>query len=173
MIPATAVVRFTNNASDTIISPAFTEFLWEQESSGRVNCHVEIDTEEYAPGGVVVAQAGTFVKGNAAGAFSIDFGTTLTATASQFWWPQTAVSQQPPLQTGQGRWGLFSRWDGLAANADTAGYSLLSPRTINQSVVFNLLGVGKPTKTLAAQHFINSGPLRFYFEFSYMSDPPS
>jgi hypothetical protein len=168
MIPCTAVARFNNNASTTVINPAFTEFLWEQESSGRVNCHVEIDTEPFTIEGETYGP-GRFVKGGARGAFTVYYGRDLQATSRKFWWPAGSQSQQPPLQTGQGRWGFMQRCDGLTR---LPGYTMVTPRTVGQSVVFNLVGIGKPSVTLAAAHFVAYGKLRFYFAFSYMADPP-
>lgn len=169
MTPATAVARFATNAADTIINPAFTEFLWEQEASGRVNCHVEVDTVAFTDEEEVTHGPGRFVKGGARGAFSVYYGQDLQATSSKFWWPDGAQSQQPPLQTGQGRWGFVSRMDGLRR---LPGYTMITPRTVGQSVVFNLVGIGKPSVTLGAAHFVEFGQLRFYFAFSYMADPP-
>jgi hypothetical protein len=34
------------------------------------------------------------------------------------------------------------------------------------------MSIQKNDVTLSAQHFLNSDDLRFYFEFSYMADPP-
>lgn len=171
MIPATAVAGFAVNANNTVITPAFTEFLWEQEPSGRVNCHVEVDTVAFTDNGTgIVHGPGKFVKGGARGAFSIKYGQDLQATARKFWWPAGIESQQPPLQTGQGRWGYVQRCDGLSR---IAGYTMISPRTVGQSVVFNLFGIGGPSVTLVAAHFADYGNLRFYFAFSYMADPPS
>jgi hypothetical protein len=170
MIPCTAVASFTRNASDTIINPAFTEFLWEQEPSGRVNCHVEVDTVAFTdPDTEETYGPGRFAKGGARGAFIVSYGRDLQATAPKFWWPDGAQSQQPPLQTGQGRWGFMQRMDGLRR---LEGYTMVVPRTVGQAVVFNLIGVGVPSLTLAAPHFVERGPLRFYFAFSYMADPP-
>jgi hypothetical protein len=176
MIPATAIVRFSNMAGNTVIDPAFTEFLWEQDPvTGRVTCHVEIDTVAYTdPATSITYGPGIFTKGSATGAFSIYYGQDLTPPATLPFWvaPTDGAWQQPPLQTGQGRWGYFSRHDGLADNTQTEGYTSLSPRTVGQAVVFNLMSIHRGDVTLGAQHFVSAGDLRFYFEFSYMADPP-
>jgi hypothetical protein len=171
MIPAAAVACFATMA-DAVIRPAFLEFLWQQDADGRVWCHVECDTVSYTdPATGIATGSGAFAKNGAGGAFKIYFGPDLAPTEPQFWWPPGAVSQQPPPQRGQGRYGTVSRFDGVAANAATAGYTGITPRSVNQTLVFNLVGPGQPSVTLAAQHFINSGDLRIYAEFSYMVAP--
>lgn len=168
MTPATARAGFATPGTSRV-EPTFTEFLWYQDDKGRVWCHLECDTAKYTdPRTGISYGPGVFEKGSARGIFIVDFNPSLPATARQFWWPPSAVSQQPPVQHGQGMHGIVARPDGVAANPSTVGYTTLSPRTVGQALLFDLTGLGKETVTLAAQHFAVSGKLRFYVEFSYM-----
>lgn len=172
MTPATATVHFQYEADDTVLRFSFIELLW-REQSGEVDGHLEIDTEQFIQNGVTYGRPGKFRKGGARGAFYVSFGPQHTTTQRQFWWPPASASQQPPLKNGQNRGGQVVRWQGIARNSFTNGFTSLSPSPQQVSgdmrLYFELNGPGKQTARLSAEHFIDQGAVKIYCDFRYMT----
>lgn len=164
MTPATATVHFENEADDTVLRFSFVEFLW-RNNGGEVDCHLEIDTEQFRG----LGRPGVFRKGGATGTFYVYFGQDLLPTGPKFWWPPGAVSQQPPLKGGQNRGGRIERIQGLARNSFTTGYELPVPKVGDQRVTFEMSGFGKSIVEVGAEHFIDRGAVKIYCDFSYMT----
>lgn len=172
MTPATATVHFQHEGDDTVLRFSFVELLW-REQNGEVDCHLEIDTQQFVSGGVTNGRPGRFRKGDAQGAFYISFGPQHQPTNRQFWWPPGSVSAQPPIKGGQNRSGRIARLQGLARNSFTTGYELPapSPQLVNgdMRLYFEMSGFGKPLVRLSAEHFIDQGDVRIYCDFAYMT----
>jgi hypothetical protein len=168
MNPATAEVRFQHEAPDTVLRFSFVEFLW-RDDNGKIDCHLELDTKPFG----TLSRQGVFRKGGASGPFYVSFGAALPATNRKFWWPPGATSQQPPLKGGQNRGGQVVRWQGIARNSFTAGYTSLSPSPQNVNgdmrLYFELNGPGKVPARLGAEHFIPHGEVRIFTDFGYMT----
>src|SRR4029079_3061916 len=112
--------------------------------------------------------------GGAQGYFFVSFGPGLAPTGRQFWWPPGATSQQPPLKNGQNRSGHMGRFEGLAQNSFTLGYEppVPVPALVNgdMRLFFEMSGFGKVPVRLGAEHFVDSGEVRLFADFSYMVD---
>lgn len=174
MTPATATAHFEHEADDTVLRFSFVEFLW-QEKDGKVEGHVELDTDQFVQGGVTYGRRGLFRKGGARGRFYVSFGPQHDPTNRQFWWPPNSTSQQPPVKLGQNRGGLHSKWQGLARNSFTNGYQLPVAKPAytgsDMRLYFEMSGFGKEIVELGAEHFIDQGRVKIYCDFFYMVRP--